>query len=68
MPSHIENETMAIMLSEPHGAAMRKACEEFERFWESGVKNQPRGRFINVEIEEQCKKIARMAWLEARGL
>ena len=68
MPSQIETEIMAIMRGEKPGRAMRKACEEFEHWWSEGVKGQPRGRFINLAVEDQCKKISRLAWLEAKGL
>lgn len=66
--SNIAIETEAVMRGEPAGAAVRKACEDFERFWNEGVKNQPRGHFLNLEVEETCKVIARLAYLEGRRL
>lgn len=66
--SNIDREQSAIMRGEPTGAAMRLACQDFEKFWSESVKNQPRGKFINLEIEERCKNIARIAFLEGRGV
>lgn len=68
MPSNIETESLAVMRGEPPGAAVRKACEDFEKFWQEAIKSQPRGRFINLELEESCKGIARLAFLEGRRL
>jgi hypothetical protein len=66
--SSIERETLALMRREPPGAAMRHACEDFEKFWASAIAGQPRGKLVNPEVEETCKRIARLAFLEGKGL
>jgi hypothetical protein len=56
------------MRREPPGAAMRHACEDFEKFWASAIAGQPRGKLVNSDVEETCKRIARLAFLEGRRL
>lgn len=66
--SNLETETMAVMRGEPPGAAMRLACQDFEKFWQDALQNQFEGRFVNKVVEARCKDIARIAYLEGRGL
>jgi hypothetical protein len=56
------------MKGESSGAAFRKACQEFEVWWATAVKRLPAHEAWNPNIEPLTKNIARLAFLEGRGL
>lgn len=68
MASHLETEVVALMHGEPRGAAFRKACEEFEQWWKSGSAHLSPSEKSHPEVEAACKRIARLAFLEGKGL
>lgn len=66
--SHLEIEQTALMRGEPGGAAFRKACEEFEQWWQAGCAHLSPSEKSHPEVEAACKRIARLAFLEGKGL
>lgn len=69
--SHIETESMAVMRGEGEGAALRKACKDFDAWWERNFKPTVIAnifQFNAPEFDLRLKNIARLAYLEGKRL